>query len=87
MINLGKFVHTETGKKVMSILLGLGLASLFRSICKGKNCMVFKAPPLEELKDKVYKYNNKCYKYVSHSAKCDKQKRIVHFDDTDTTFA
>ena len=33
-MHLGKFVHTETGKYLMSILLGFGLASLFRTVCK-----------------------------------------------------
>ena len=33
-IQFGKFLHTQTGKIVMSILLGFGLASLFRTVCK-----------------------------------------------------
>ena len=56
-INLGKFVHTETGKIMMSILLGFGLASLFRKVCKDKNCLTFQAPPLDDFKDKIYKSN------------------------------
>ena len=35
---LSKFVSSDTGKYVMSILLGLGLSTLFRSVCKGKQC-------------------------------------------------
>ena len=52
---LGKFVHTETGKVIMSILLGFGLASLFRTVCKDKDCLLFYAPPLEKIKDKMYR--------------------------------
>ena len=52
-INLGKFVHTETGKIIMSILLGFGLASLFRTVCKGNNCILFRAPPLADFNDKI----------------------------------
>ena len=33
-LHLGKFVHSERGKIIMSILLGFGLASLFRKVCK-----------------------------------------------------
>ena len=58
-INFGKFVHTETGKKIMSILLGFGLASLFRIVCKDNNCISFHAPPLDDFKDKIYKSNRK----------------------------
>lgn len=79
MINFGKFVHTQTGKYVMSILLGLGLASLFRNVCKDKNCMIFHAPPLEEIKNKIYKFDNKCYKYEPIQTKCNNNKKIVDF--------
>ena len=61
----------------MSIILGLGLASLFRTICKEKNCIIFKAPPLDEMDGKVYKYQDKCYTYKSVSTKCDASKTDV----------
>lgn len=79
MVHLSKFVHTQTGKYIMSILLGFGLATFFREVCKGKNCVIFHAPPLEEIDDKIYKHDNKCYKYVANSAKCDKSKKIIDF--------
>jgi len=80
MVYFGKFVHTETGKLVMSILLGFGLASLFRSVCKGKDCIVFHAPPLEKIQDKVYKSGDKCFKFQAIASKCDKSKKIVDFE-------
>lgn len=76
---LAKFFHSETGKHMLSIILGLGLASLFRIVCKGKNCIIFKAPPLTDIKDKVFKQNDKCYKYTPVSTKCDASKKIVEF--------
>jgi hypothetical protein len=79
MVEIGKFVHTSTGKILMSIILGLGIAALFRKACKNKRCILFKAPPLEELKDKIYKFDNKCYTYTTKQTKCDKNKKIVHF--------
>jgi hypothetical protein len=78
-LHLSRFIHTENGKLIMSILLGFGLASLFRAICKDKDCLIFHAPPLEEIKDKIYKHDNKCYKYTTKSTTCDKSKRIVSF--------
>jgi len=80
MVNFGKFVHTETGKLIMSILLGFGLASLFRNVCKGKDCIIFHAPPLEKIQDKVYKSGDKCYKFQAVASKCDKSKKIVDFE-------
>lgn len=79
--HLSKFVHTKNGKIIMSILLGFGLASLFRTICKGKKCIDFRAPPLEEFKDKIYKSNNgKCVKYTPIPTKCSSRIKTVSFE-------
>jgi hypothetical protein len=74
-----KFVHSETGRNIMSILLGLGLATLFRQMCNGKNCIVTKAPPLEEIDDKIYKFDGKCYKLEKNAETCNTKKKIVSF--------
>jgi hypothetical protein len=79
-INFGKFVHTQTGKYLMSILLGFGLASLFRTVCKDKNCLIFHAPPLDKFKDKIYKSGEKCFKYTPVATKCSMNAKTVEFD-------
>jgi hypothetical protein len=80
-VNFGKFVHTENGKIIMSILLGLGLATLFRTICKEKDCVIFHAPPLDHFKDKIYRTGNgKCVKYVPVSTKCSINTKTVEFE-------
>jgi len=81
MLRLSKFLHNGTGRILMSIILGLGLASLFRKVCKGRNCVVQKAPPLDEIDEQVYKFQEKCYKYSSVSVKCDKNMKSVEMDD------
>jgi hypothetical protein len=78
-MELGKFVQTQTGKYLMSILIGLGLASLFRKVCKDRGCIIFQAPPLETITDKIYSHDNKCFKYLATSTKCNKSKRIIDF--------
>lgn len=78
-MNLGRFVHTESGKYIMSVLLGFGLASLFRAVCKGKNCIIFRAPPLDSIENKVYQFEDKCYKYTPVSTKCNSNKKVVGF--------
>ena len=57
-MQLGKFLNTPTGKIMMSIILGFGLASLFRTVCKEKNCLIFMAPPHDEIDGKIYKYQD-----------------------------
>lgn len=78
-MHLSKFVHSSTGKYIMSIIMGLGLATLFRQACKGAKCRMLQAPPLEELDDETYKINDKCYNFEKNPVKCDKTKRILPF--------
>lgn len=79
-MHLSKFIESQTGKIVMSILLGVGLATLFRKACTGKNCVVNYAPPLDEIDDKIYKFNDKCYKLQKSAVKCNHKKQIVNFE-------
>ena len=79
MLEFGKFIHSKTGKIIMSILLGFGLATLFRTVCKEKDCVIFNAPPLEEINGKTFKFDNKCYKYEPVPTKCDSKKKIISF--------
>jgi hypothetical protein len=79
MLEVGKFIHSKTGKIIMSILMGFGLATLFRTVCKEKDCIIFNAPPLEEINEKIYKFENKCYKYTPVATKCDSKKKIISF--------
>jgi len=74
---LDKFVHSHTGKIIMSIILGIGLATFFRAACKGKNCRVTGAPPMEELDDQTYKFDGKCYKIEKNATKCTVNKRTI----------
>ena len=79
MLEFGKFIHSKSGKIIMSILMGFGLATLFRTVCKDKECIIFNAPPLEEINEKIYKFENKCYKYTPVSTKCNSKKKIISF--------
>ena len=76
-INISKFVKSNTGKYIVSILLGLGLATIFREACKDNECIIFNAPDLNEVENKIYKQDGKCYKYNLVSTKCDDSKKDV----------
>ena len=78
-MELKRFFTTYTGKTIMSLLLGLGLASLFRKSCDGLKCIEFKAPSLEDIKMKKYKYGAKCFKYQMEPNVCDNKKTNVDF--------
>lgn len=79
-MHLEKFINSKTGKILSSIILGIGLATLFHSACKGKNCRLYYAPPLKEALDKTFAYNSKCYKYKTESVTCDSSKQIYEYE-------
>ena len=78
-MHLSNFFQSSSGKYMLSLILGLGLASLFRTVCKEKNCIIFKAPPIQDMKDKTFRYDNKCYKYKPTLVKCESDKKIISF--------
>ena len=69
-INIKEIINSDRGKYIISIILGLGLATLFRKACKSKNCLLFKAPPLDKIKNKVFDFDNRCYEFSEKSTSC-----------------
>jgi len=55
---------------IISIIWGLGLATIFRNVCIGRNCIVIKSPNLNEIKNKIYNFDGKCYKFNPKITKC-----------------
>lgn len=66
-----QLLKSDTGRKVVSFVIGLGLAALFRNVCKDGNCIIVQGPPLEEVENKIFKMESKCYRYKAEAAKCD----------------
>ena len=62
------------GRIILSIIWGLGLATLFRKVCKGRNCIIIKAPDTKEFENNTYRFNDKCYKFRPTAVSCSKKK-------------
>ena len=67
---LNNLLENESISIIISIILGLGLASLFRQVCKENECMIIKGPSVKEISKNVYKIDDKCYKYTPKATKC-----------------
>lgn len=76
-MNIKRLLNSDLGRVFISILLGLGLATLFRKVCKDKNCIKFSGPVIGDIEGKTYKYGDKCYTYTSNPTKCDNAKKVV----------
>lgn len=67
---LDKLEDSRGARIFVSLVLGLGIASLFRLTCVGGQCQVIRGPNLEEVHRHVYRIDNQCYKYSTVPAKC-----------------
>lgn len=74
-----RLLYNPYSDRLISIILGFGLATLFRKVCNDRNCLIFKAPPINKIHNKIFKYNNKCYSFSHNSIHCSKSKKIVDF--------
>lgn len=65
-----EYFDSPLGRIIFSIILGLGLAALFRKACNDNNCTIIKGPPVEKVKDKIFIMDGKCYTYTPKSTSC-----------------
>ena len=72
-------LHSKPGQIIISVLLGLGLSTLFRKVCNERNCIVFKGPQLNKVKGQIFKFNERCYQFDEKIENCDDTKKIVNF--------
>jgi hypothetical protein len=74
-----ELMHTNSGQVLISIILGFGLATMFKKVCRGKNCFVVKGPNPSEVAQNYYKIADRCYKYAPIVTPCrdgsDKKKQ------------
>ena len=78
-MKLRKFIQSDYGKLIISVILGFGLSTLFRKTCSDKQCMKFDGPPLDKIEGQTYKYDGACYRFKPNSVKCSSIKKIVRF--------
>jgi len=78
-MNIRRIIYSDFGKIFISVMLGLGIASLFRKSCKDRKCLVFRATPIDKIKKQVFKFNDKCYTFNESATKCDKNKKILEY--------
>jgi len=71
--SFNEILSTDLGKILISVILGLGLSTIFRKVCNGRNCIIVRGPEPKSINGNIYKYDNSCYKYSSHITSCGKE--------------
>ena len=64
------FFKSDQSKIILGIIWGLGLACIFRCACEGRKCIIYKAPNPEDIKNKIYGHQEKCYTYETSETSC-----------------
>jgi len=80
-----RLLETHTGQVIFSLILGLGLAALFQRVCKDGHCVIIQGPPLDEVENKIFKQESKCYRYRAESTKCESDKQQGNTTGESTT--
>ena len=74
---VSQMLHTSYGRLVISVLLGLGLASLFKKTCNSKSCYKFVAPNVSEITSSVYSHGDSCYTFKPITVQCKNKESIL----------
>ena len=69
-------MRSRGGSIIVSVLLGIGLATIFQRVCKD-NCVVFHAPAADRIAEKVWVNEETCYKYTPEPVSCDASKGVT----------
>jgi hypothetical protein len=64
------FMKTKEGKIFTSIILALGIACMLRISYKEANMVIIKGPPIENVEDKIFSFDSKCYSYKTVITSC-----------------
>ena len=76
-LNIKNLLYSETGRIMMSVILGIGFSTLFHKVCKDKDCITFNGPIISEIDGKIYEFDGKCYKNNLKTTSCNPNKQII----------
>lgn len=62
---------TDTSKMIISILWGLGLATMFQKICNDQKCIIYQAVDPNTIKNNIYNHNGECIQFEPELTTCD----------------
>lgn len=77
MVSLFNIMASPTIATLISFILGVGLATMFRPICKGPDCLVIRGPPVQELRETVYQFGSRCVEFKTRTVECPADKSAV----------
>ena len=64
------FLKSKSFHIIGSFIIGFGLVAVFRNQCKGAECLIQKAPSVDEVIKTTYQIGHKCYQFKTESTAC-----------------
>ena len=78
-MNIRRLLYGTYSEYILAIILGFGLATVFRKACKERDCLVFKGPKIDNMANKTFKYDGKCYTFTPEVGSCHDGKQTLTF--------
>jgi len=78
---ISEVLHRPGFGGLVSFMLGLAIVMVVTPMCRGKDCMIVKAPPLHEVNKAVYHIASKCYKFEAIQMECPASGAIEAFQN------
>tara|TARA_A100001015_G_scaffold72808_2_gene80770 strand:- start:257 stop:493 length:237 start_codon:yes stop_codon:yes gene_type:complete len=76
-MKIKQLIYSKYGKILLSVILGIGLASLFNISCNERSCYRYIAPDTNKIEQGIWQYNNQCYKYKTNIKTCNAKEKIM----------
>jgi hypothetical protein len=65
-----EFLKSKTFHAIGSFIVGFGIVVVFRKQCEGSDCLIQKAPPVDEVTKTTYQIGQKCYQFKTDPKEC-----------------
>ncbi len=76
MVDFLKIMATPGVATILSFIIGLGIAAMFRPVCKGPDCVVIRGPPVQDIRNAVYQFGSKCVEFKTKPMECPKDGAV-----------
>ena len=76
MTRFHKLLYSKYSNIILSIILGIGLATIFKVTCDNNSCNKYMAPATTKIESHIWGHGSKCYKYKAKTIPCTNKKTI-----------
>lgn len=68
-------ITNNIGALLVTIIIAVGIACIFRKSCVNDECITYVSPP--PMDGKSFKWKNNCYKYSKETVSCPSNQRVI----------